>query len=135
MINAGTYLFFIAALILVVDAGREGRHDGPAGGGVSVSASRSPSNRLVLNRLLIGMFSFSLISLIYVGLFPSVAELNFGIDAKSPDYRWLYAAWGFGAFFGAISVGTFLSRFHRRVLIVRGFTGFAHRARRVLAAA
>jgi predicted MFS family arabinose efflux permease len=51
--------------------------------------------------------------------------LNFGIDAGSATYRWLYATWGLGAFFGAISVGTFLSRYHRRVLIVRGFTGFA----------
>ena len=123
VINAGTYLFFIAALILVVmpDVKADTTVQGWRRLGVGITIAR---DRLVLNRLLIGMFSFSLISLIHVGLFPSVAELNFGIEARSPGYRWLYATWGLGAFFGAISVGTFLSRFHRRVLIVRGFTGF-----------
>ncbi|MEP4651302.1 MAG: MFS transporter [Ilumatobacter sp.] len=123
VINAVTYLFFIAALVLVQmpDVKADTVVRGWRQLGVGLTIAR---NRLVLHRLLIGMFSFSLISLIYVGLFPSVAELNFDIAAKSSTYRWLYATWGFGAFFGAISVGTFLSRFHRRVLIVRGFTGF-----------
>jgi MFS family permease len=124
VINAVTYLFFIAALVLVQmpDVKADTLVRGWRQLGVGINIAR---NRLVLNRLLIGMFSFSLISLIYVGLFPSVAELNFGIAAKSSTYRWLYATWGLGAFFGAISVGTFLSRFHRRVLIVRGLTGYA----------
>ena len=123
VINAATYLFFIAALILVQmpDVKADTQVRGWRQLGVGLTIAR---NRLVLNRLLLGMFSFSLFGLIYVGLFPSVAELNFGIAAKSSTYRWLYATWGLGAFFGAISVGTFLSRFHRRVLIVRGFTGF-----------
>jgi len=123
VINAATYLFFIAALVLVrmPDVKADTIVRGWRSLGVGLDIARK---RLVLSRLLIGMFSFSLISLIYVGLFPSVAELNFGIAAESSSYRWLYATWGLGAFFGAISVGTFLSRFHRRVLIVRGFTGF-----------
>ncbi len=123
VINSITYLFFIAALVLVQmpDVKADTLVRGWRQLGVGINIAR---HRLVLNRLLIGMFSFSLISLIYVGLFPSVAELNFGIAAKSSTYRWLYATWGLGAFFGAISVGTFLSRFHRRVLIVRGFTGY-----------
>lgn len=123
VINAATYLFFIAALVLVKmpDVKADTLVRGWRQLGVGLTIARE---RLVLKRLLVGMFSFSLISLIYVGLFPSVAELNFGIAAESSRYRWLYATWGLGAFFGAISVGTFLSRFHRRVLIVRGFTGF-----------
>jgi len=124
VINAATYLFFIGALVLVnmpdVKSTNVARGWRALGTGIAIAR-----NRLVLSRLLLGMFSFSLISLIYVGLFPSVAELDFGIAAESSTYRWLYATWGLGAFFGAISVGTFLSRFHRRVLIVRGFTGFA----------
>lgn len=124
VINSATYLFFIAALILVVmpDVKADSLVTGWRRLGVGITIAR---NRLVLKRLLIGMCSFSAISLIFVGLFPSVAELNFGIAAESSTYRWLYATWGFGAFSGAISVGTFLSRFHRRVLIVHGFTGFA----------
>lgn len=124
VINAASYLFFIAALVLVKmpDVKADTKVRGWRQLGVGLEIARK---RLVLNRLLIGMFSFSLISLVHVGLFPSVAELNFGIAAESSAYRWLYATWGLGAFFGAISVGTFLSRFHRRVLIVRGFTGFS----------
>ncbi|MEL6891849.1 MAG: MFS transporter [Actinomycetota bacterium] len=124
VVNAGTYLFFIGALLVVTmpDVKLQSKVTGFARLWVGVAISRG---RPVLGRLLLGMCSFSLISLVHIGLFPSVAELNFDIDADSPAYRWLYATWGFGAFFGAISVGTFLSRFHRRVLIVRGFTGFA----------
>ncbi|MFN3257602.1 MAG: MFS transporter [Ilumatobacter sp.] len=124
LVNAFSYLTFIAALLLVpmpdVKAAVTARGWRQLGVGLKIARER-----LVLNRLLLGMFSFSAISLAYIGLFPSVAELNFGIDADSSRYRWLYAAWGAGAFAGALSVGTFLSRFHRRVLIVRGFTGFA----------
>jgi MFS family permease len=124
VVNAASYLCLIVALVLVrmPDVKASSTVRGWRQLGVGLQIAR---NRLVLSRLLLGMFSFSLISLIYVGLFPSVAELNFGIDAGSRTYRWLYATWGLGAFFGAVSVGTFLSRFHRRVLIVRGFTGFA----------
>ena len=123
LVNAVSYLSFIVALILVtmpdVKADRHERGLKQLGIGIAIARERP-----VLARLLLGMFSFSAISLAYIGLFPSVAELNFDISADSATYRWLYAAWGFGAFAGALSVGTFLSRFHRRVLIVRGFTGF-----------
>lgn len=124
VVNAGTYLFFIGALLVVTmpDVKLKSKVKGFARLGVGMSIAR---NRKVLARLLLGMCTFSLFSLVYIGLFPSVAELAFDIDADSPTYRWLYATWGFGAFFGAISVGTFLSGFHRRVLIVRGFQGFA----------
>jgi predicted MFS family arabinose efflux permease len=124
VINAGTYLFFILALVIVkmpdVRSGSTER-----GFGVLLTGLRTARHRLVLSRLLIGMFLFSLFSLVYIGLFPSVARLNFGIDSAGPVYRWLYAVWGAGAFFGAISVGTFLSRIDRKVLIHRGFLGFA----------
>lgn len=124
LVNAFSYLSFIAALVLVTmpDIKAERKERGIRQLGIGVNIARE---RQVLGRLLLGMFSFSAISLAYIGLFPSVAELNFGIDADSSMYRWLYASWGAGAFAGALSVGTFLSRYHRRVLIVRGFTGIA----------
>ena len=81
--------------------------------------------RQVLSRLLLSMFMFSLFSLVYIGLFPSVARLNLGIDPTGNTYRWLYAVWGLGAFFGAIAVGTWFSRVDRRALIVRGYIAFA----------
>jgi MFS family permease len=124
LVNAGTYLFFIGALLIVrmpdVRSGSTARGFKSLTVGLKIA-----KNRLVLNRLLIGMFLFSLFSLVYIGLFPSVARLNFDIAPASATYRWLYATWGAGAFLGALSVGTFLSSIDRKLLIVRGFTGFA----------
>ena len=124
LVNAGTYLFFIVALLIVrmpdVRSGNTTRGFRSLTIGLNIARER-----LVLNRLLIGMFLFSLFSLVYIGLFPSVARLNFDIAPDSATYRWLYATWGAGAFVGALSVGTFLSSIDRKVLIVRGFTGFA----------
>ena len=123
LVNAATYLFFIVALVMVsmpdVKADHAVKGWRQLGVGLQIAQGRP-----VLKRLLLGMFSFSAISLTYVGLFPSIAELNFDIDSSSSAYKWLYATWGGGAFLGAISVGTWLSRYHRRVLIVRGFLGF-----------
>jgi predicted MFS family arabinose efflux permease len=124
LVNAATYLFFIAALLIVkmpdVRSGSTARGFRSLTVGLNIAR-----HRLVLSRLLLGMFLFSLFSLVYIGLFPSVARLNFGIDPVGATYRWLYATWGAGAFLGALSVGTFLSMIDRKVLIVRGFVGFA----------
>jgi len=123
LVNAATYLFFIAALLIVrmpdVRSGNTAR-----GWRSLLTGVNTARHRQVLSRLLIGMFLFSLFSLVYIGLFPSVVRLNLDISPASATYRWLYATWGAGAFFGAISVGTFLSRVDRKVLIVRGFLGF-----------
>lgn len=124
VVNAMTYLCFIAALIIVrmpdVRSGNTARGLKSLTTGISIAR-----HRLVLSRLLLGMFLFSLFSLVYIGLFPSVVRLNLDISAASATYRWLYATWGAGAFLGAISVGTFLAMIDRKVLIVRGFIGFA----------
>jgi predicted MFS family arabinose efflux permease len=61
----------------------------------------------------------------YVGLFPSVARLNFGIDPEGGSYKLLYIVWGFGAFFGALAVGTWLARRDTRRLIPLGMLLFA----------
>jgi MFS family permease len=123
LVNAATYLFFIAALLIVrmpdVRSGNTAKGWRSLLTGVTIARHRQ-----VLSRLLLGMFLFSLFSLVYIGLFPSVVRLNLDISPASTTYRWLYAIWGAGAFFGAISVGTFLSRVDRKVLIVRGFIGF-----------
>jgi MFS family permease len=123
LVNAATYLFFIAALLIVrmpdVRSGNTAKGWRSLLTGVNIARHRK-----VLSRLLGGMFLFSLFSLVYIGLFPSVVRLNLDISPASTTYRWLYAIWGLGAFFGALSVGTFLSRVDRKVLIVRGFVGF-----------
>ena len=88
-------------------------------------ASTSPAAAPVLARLLLTMCLFSLLCLVFVGLFPSVARLNFGIDVDSASYKWLYAMWGLGACLGALAVGTVLAHVDRRRLIVDGFVRFA----------
>jgi len=123
LVNAATYLFFIGALLVVRMPDVRGSNLAK-GWRQLLTGVRIARDRMVLSRLLIGMFWFSLFSLVYIGLFPSVARLNLDIAPSSNTYRWLYAVWGGGAFFGAIAVGTWLSRFDRSVLIVRGFVGF-----------
>ena len=124
LVNALTYVFIIGALLIVHMPDVRAEH-AEKGWRRLLTGIHIARDRLVLNRLLISMFLFSLFSLVYIGLFPSVARLSFGIDPSSNTYRWLYAVWGAGAFFGAISVGTWLARVDRRALIVRGFVGFA----------
>ncbi len=124
VVNAFTFLFFIGALLIVrmpdVRSGNNARGWRQLTVGISVARHRA-----VLGRLLLGMFLFSLFSLVYIGLFPSIVRLNFDVASSSATYRWMYATWGAGAFLGALSVGTFLSHVSRKVLIVRGFIGFA----------
>jgi predicted MFS family arabinose efflux permease len=71
------------------------------------------------------MTIFSMVCLVYVGLFPSVAARNLGIDVDGASYKFLYAVWGIGACLGALAVGTVLAHIDRRVLWVRGLVGFA----------
>ena len=124
LINGATYLFLIGAILAVVIPDVRGQH--PEKGwrrlltGINIARSRR-----VLSRVLLAMCLFSLVSLPYIGLFPSVARLNYGIDVTSATYKWLYATWGLGAAVGALSIATFLATIDRRTIIVRGFLGFA----------
>jgi MFS family permease len=124
MVNAATYLFLIAAMLAVLIPDVRGTH--PEQGwrrlltGINIARGRP-----VLARVLVTMMLFSLFSLVYIGLFPSVTRLNLGIDVQSATYKWLYASWGLGAAIGALSISTFLSRFDRLRMIVIGFVGFA----------
>jgi MFS family permease len=124
IINAATYLFLIISLFMVQipDIRSTPTETGwrRALSGVNIAKSRR-----VLSRLLLSMTAFSLFCLIYVGLFSSVARLNFGISPVGSTYRWLYAVWGLGALCGALATGTFLSHIHRPTIIRRGFVGFA----------
>ncbi len=64
----------------------------------------------VVGRALITIFTFSLISLTFVGQLPVVAERNLGIDERSNAYGVLYACFGIGAVIGALSIGTVFSQ-------------------------
>ena len=121
--NAATYLFIIAALLSVhiptvmADPTRGWRR--------FTRGIEIVRQRIVLRRLLLTLASFSLLSLPYVGLFPAVARLNFGIDESGVLYKWLYATWGLGACLGGLAIGTVCVRFDKRILIRYGFVGIA----------
>ncbi len=124
LINAGTYLFLIAALMAVTIPDVRGQHT-EQGWRRLLTGINIARHRRVLSRSLATMCVFSLFSLVYIGLFPSVARLNFGINATGSAYKWLYTIWGLGACLGALSVATFLHTFDKRRLVVIGLVGFA----------
>lgn len=79
----------------------------------------------VASLLLPMLFTFSVISLPYIGQFATVAERVLGLDSTGRTYKWLYGTWGLGACLGALAMGTVLSSFDKRRLIRPGFAAFA----------
>ena len=77
------------------------------------------------------MCIFSIVCLVYVGLFPSVARRNFGIDVDGAGYKLLYTVWGVGACLGALAVGTVLAHVDRRRLVVDGLRAVRRQPRRL----
>jgi predicted MFS family arabinose efflux permease len=124
LINAITYLFVVAALARtnvprpVVVAQAAGWRQLTAG--VNIARANKP-----VWRLLVTLFTFSLLSLPYVGLFPAVVRLNFGVEKGSTTYEWLYATWGLGASCGGLAIGTVFVGSDKRSLIRWGFAAFA----------
>lgn len=122
-VNAATYLFVIVALlrtdlpppVLVV-------HE-PGWRQLTAGHRLARANPTV-NMILLALTSFSFLSLVYIGLFPAVADGNFGIDEDSARYQWLYATWGLGACLGALAIGTIFVRHDKRTLIRAGFAAF-----------
>ena len=124
LVNSATYFFLIVPLFFVALPQAVGRLP-ERGWRKLTSGFKIVRNRRVLSRCLLTMFMFSLVCLPYIGLFPSVARLNFGLDPEGAAYKFLYVVWGMGAFFGALAVGTWLSRFDVRRLIPLGLISFS----------
>ncbi|CAB4679379.1 unannotated protein [freshwater metagenome] len=122
-INAVTYLFVIFALLSVKVPAIA--FDTTAGWRRFTFAFKIARERVVISRLILTLASFSLLSLPYVGLFPAIAQLNFGIESQSATYNWLYATWGLGACIGGLSVSTLFVDIDNRKLIRIGFASFA----------
>ncbi len=124
LVNAATYIFVMTPLTRVglpkVVASNTARGWRALTTGIKLARSRR-----VLQTLLVSMFIFSLVSLPYIGLFPSVARLNLGLAADSSSYKVLYIVWGSGAFLGALSVGTVLAGQNRHTIIKWAFRMFA----------
>jgi MFS family permease len=123
VVNAVTYLFVIAS-VMVVTLPPLPPPSGEEGWRVLTGGIRIARGKPVLARLLATMALWSFFSLPFVGLFPTVVELNFDIDASSSQYKWLYAVWGFGALLGASVTGSVLARVDKRRVIPPGFASF-----------
>jgi MFS family permease len=123
-VNGLSYVFLMVPLVRLGLPSVTGGNDRRGWRALTVGVTLA-RRRGVLSRLLVSMAVFSLVSLPYIGLFPSVARLNLGLDAVSVSYKVLYVVWGAGAFLGALSVGTVFAGSERSRLIVRGLVGFA----------
>jgi MFS family permease len=124
-INAATYAFVIAALLIVRLPAVEPDPTGAKGwqrlvAGLSI-ARRAP----LVRRCLITMTVFSLLCLPFIGQMPTLAARNLGMDVESTAYGILYSCFGLGGVIGAVSVGTFLARFDRMRTVRIGLIAFA----------
>lgn len=122
-LNAATYLFVVAAVWVTPMP-------------TSTSTARSLSDRVFggfkvafrapqVGRPLLAMCMFSLLCLPFIGQLPAIAEVNFGIDAKSSTYGYFYACFGMGALVGAAIVGTALVQVPRPLVLRTSLLGFA----------
>ena len=125
LINAGTYLFAVLA-ILAIDYSRQPVTRGGAG----VLSRLSEGFRIVrgdplVRRILLTLFALSFFSLAFIGLMPAIAADNLGIRPRSVEYGALYAVFGLGAAAGAVSVGTWFASAAKARLIRPAMLAFA----------
>ncbi|MEQ1785829.1 MAG: MFS transporter [Acidimicrobiales bacterium] len=79
----------------------------------------------IVGRCLVVIFTFSLLSLPFIGQMPTLADRNLGIAAKSTQYGLLYACFGVGALMGALSIGTVLADRSLERVVRYGLVAFA----------
>ena len=125
VVNAGSYLFVVAALWSL----RLPRvvHDTAASRGLRALGDGFRIARAdpVVWRCLVTITIYSLVSLPFVGQFPVLAERNLDIGTRSTAYGVLYACFGIGAVLGALSIGTVFSRHSKSGITRWGLVGFA----------
>jgi MFS family permease len=125
LLNAGTYLFAIVAIVLVAPPPRRA----PTGAsGVRerlAEGFRIARRDPLVRHVLVTLFSLSFFSLAFVGLMPELAATNLGMRPRSVEYGVLYAVFGLGAALGAISVGTLLVSVPKARLVQPGLLVFA----------
>ncbi len=124
--NAATYLFVIAALMLVtLPAVRQTPTGASRWRELTAGISVARHDRVV-GRCLVTVFVFSLLALAFIGQMPVVAAHNLGINlSKSADYGILYASFGTGALIGAISIGTVFARTSKPMLVRLCLVGYS----------
>jgi predicted MFS family arabinose efflux permease len=124
-INAGTYGFAIAAL-LIARLPRRPTVGAPAlGVRQLLSGFAILRTNLVARRVLLTIATFSLTSLTFLGLMPALADEHLGIRPRSAGYGLLYAVFGIGAACGAVLVGSVLADRSPALLVRRGLLAFS----------
>lgn len=108
VINALSYLLVIWSLLSVRLPPPIPDTSGLRGVGRVLAGFAVARTDLVVARCLILIFTFSLLSLPFIGQMPTLADRNLGIAAKSTQYGLLYTCFGIGALLGALSIGTVL---------------------------
>jgi MFS family permease len=106
LVNAASYLLVIWALYTVAlppPIASDGEGSGLRKLLSGIAAAREDP---VVGRSLVLVFTFSLLSLPFIGQLPTLADRNLGIDATSIQYGLLYTCFGAGAMLGALSIGT-----------------------------
>ncbi|HUF33977.1 MAG TPA: MFS transporter [Acidimicrobiales bacterium] len=124
-VNAATYAFVIAALLVIRLPATEPDPTGAKGWRRLVAGLTIARRGPLVRRCLITMSVFSLLCLPFIGQLPTLAARNLGMDVESTAYGLLYSCFGLGGVMGAISVGTFLSRFDRMRTVRGGLLAFA----------
>jgi MFS family permease len=122
-VNAATYLFVIAALLVVDFDGR------PQGGhaetplGRLIGGFRAAHGDVVIRRALVTVSVYSLCSLAYIYQMKGFARTNLHL----PDGRFglLFSCFGMGAAIGAVAVGTTLAHLTRTLVTRVGLAGFS----------
>ncbi len=126
IINAMSYCFSIYAVSTVSIADVPPRQAGDAQGFRQLlTGYREARANPVAGRVLSSLFMMSLVCLVFIPQFPTVAERNLGIGSRTVAYSVMFGVWGFGAMLGSLSQSTVLARQDKRALIPIYFIGFA----------
>ncbi len=124
--NAATYLFVVAALMMVTLPSRPPRRPRHASRWRELTAGITAAREdKVVGRCLVTVFLFSLLALAFIGQMPVVAAHNLGINPKSTNYGILYACFGTGALVGAISIGTVFAQTSKPMIVRVCLIGYA----------
>jgi MFS family permease len=124
-LNALTYVFAIASLVVARYPARPARSEGETGITRFLSGFKIAARDPLIRRVLVTMTVFSFFSLTFVGLMPEIAESNFDIGPKSVAYGFLYATFGLGAASGAVTVGTYFAHHSKAMIARRALVAFS----------
>lgn len=123
VINAFTYVAMMVAIVVIKMPKVPDRlSDGWRGLTEGLRIARAKPQ---VGRILVTLATFSFLSLAFIGLYPTIVDVAFGIDPTSATYKWLYAVWGLGALMGGLSAGTLLARRDKAQLVRPALIGFA----------